>query len=571
MKSPDFQPTYEHLFQPRVLTARNTFRRGSVADRFKYYFFGGLTLAFWAGLLVGSIMLLGRLAAEEPFGSILVHKLLGFLLMIFFAVLVFSNIVTSLSNLFLADDLYLFISAPLKIDRVFLSRTIAAGLQSGWMVMLFALPIWLAAGIVFDSPMWFYPWMLLVMAVFLILPAALGSLLTTVLVRAFPARKAQDVLVILSIALVVVFYFLIRFLRPEQLFNPDLFHGFAEYFATLKAPDSPLIPSVWATEALWGGLSGKLDANVLLMAAYGLFSGLAALAVAAWVAERWYLDAFSKSQEGRRATLSSSVGVNRFFETLAFLTRPVRKMVIVKDLKTFFRETTQWTQLLLLLALCVVYLFNFKVLPLERFGLTVYHRSLITFLNIVLAGFVLSAVSVRFVLPAVSTEGRAFWLLKTAPVRMRDIVLAKFAMMLVPIVVIGQALVIISNVFLGTPPFLMFFAAGLMLLISVAVTALAIGVGAIMPAFSERNVGKMATGASSIVYMVLAMGLILFFVALAFPTGKEILFAQIGHKALTASQWWLIGGSAAVGLAVFVTAVIWPLRRGIRALEAREF
>ncbi|MDP8224393.1 MAG: hypothetical protein P9L99_13595 [Candidatus Lernaella stagnicola] len=564
------QPGYEQLLQPRLLSIHNSFYRGKTADRLKVYFFGGLTVLFWIGLLVAGIFLIGRLAAEEPFGSILVHKLLGFLFMIFFAVLVFSNIVTSLSNLFLADDLYLLVSAPVKIDRLFLSRSLTAGLQSGWMVMLFALPIWLSAGIVFNSPMWFYPWMVMIMAIFLLLPAAIGSLVTMILVRAFPARKTQDILVILSIGLVIAFYFLVRFMRPEQLFNPDLFHGFAEYFATLQAPDSPLLPAVWATEALWAGLKGTIDGNTVLLTAYGLFSGLGGLAVAAWLAEKWYLDAFSKAQEGRKARLTISMSSNRFFHALTLFVRPLRRMIIIKDLKSFFRETTQWTQLLLLLALCVVYLFNFKVLPLERFGLTFYHRSLITFVNLVLAGFVLSAVSVRFVLPAISTEGRAFWILRAAPVRMRDVVLAKFAMMAPPIVVIGQLLVVISNYFLGTHTFLMVYTSVLMLFVSVGITSMAIGVGAVMPAFNERNIARMATGASSIVYMVSAMFFILLMVALSFYPGKSALFAIISNRALNQTEWILSAAASFIALSAFVTAVWVPLRLGIRALETRE-
>jgi ABC-2 type transport system permease protein len=564
------QPSYEHLFLPLRQTLHNTFYRGTRLERFKFYFFGALTLLFWIGLLAAGVLLFGRLAAEEPFGSLLVRKLLGFLFMIFFAVLTFSNIVASLSNLYLADDLHLLVSAPIAIDRLFLTRTLHAGLQSGWMVMLFALPLWLAAGFVFDSPMWFYPWAALVMIIFVILPAALGALATTLLVKAFPARKTQDVMVILSIGLVVAAYFLVRFLRPEQLFNPDLFHGFAEYFATLRAPDSPLLPSVWATEALWGGLMGKLDRNVLLMTAYGLFSGLAGLAVAAWAAERWYLDAFSKAQEGRQARLTTGIGAGRVFEALALSFKPLRRMIMVKDLKAFFRETTQWTQLLLLLALCVVYLFNFKVLPLERFGLTVYQRGIIAFVNMVLAGFVLSAVCVRFVLPAVSTEGRAFWILRAAPVPMRDLLLAKFGLYVVPIVLVGQALVVVSNYFLRTSAFLMIFSASLMLFVSVAITGLAVGVGAIMPAFNERNVARMATGASSIVFMVTAMTLIMVEVALAYVPGRDIMRATLAHQALTQSQVATAAVAAAIGLTLFAGATVLPLLWGVQALEERE-
>lgn len=565
------QPDYSHLLGPRIRSVQNTFQYGQGLERFKFYFFGSLTLIFWVGLLIAGIFLLGKLAAEEPFGVLLVHKLLGFLFMIFFAVLTFSNIVTSLNTLFLTDDLYLFFSAPVAVDRLFLSRTIQAASSSSWMVLLFMMPILLAAGIVFDSPMWYYPWMIVVLAIFLILPAVLGAVITTVLVKAFPARKTQDVLIIMAIVFVVAIYFIIRFLQPEQIFNPDIFHGFTEYFATLRAPDSPLIPSVWATEALWAGIIGKINSEALFMVAFGLMTGLASVALTAWLAERMYPEAFSKAQEGRKAQLTSSPLADSIFDSMFRLASPLRRMIMIKDLKSFFREATQWTQLLLLLALIVVYLFNFRVLRLERFsGIDFYIRNIVAYVNLILASFVLSAVCVRFLLPAVSTEGRAFWILRAAPIKIREVMLAKYMLFLVPIIFIGQILVVVSNYFLRTHAFLMYLSVGLMFLLSIAIAALALGIGAMMPNFNERNVARMATGASSIVYMVVAMALVIFVVAVAYFPGRIGFMAIVSHQALTTKEIVIVAGAGALVLLAVVLATVIPLRLGIRALENRE-
>jgi ABC-2 type transport system permease protein len=81
-------------------------------------------------------------------------------------------------------------------------------------------------------------------------------------------------------------------------------------------------------------------------------------------------------------------------------------VTLIKDLKVFLRDTAQWSQLLLLLALAVVYVYNFQVLDLDRvpyMGFVI--RNLYAFLNLLMAAFVLSAVAVRFVFPAVSAEG----------------------------------------------------------------------------------------------------------------------------------------------------------------------
>ncbi|MCZ7585281.1 MAG: hypothetical protein M5R36_19170 [Deltaproteobacteria bacterium] len=107
--------------------------------------------------------------------------------------------------------------------------------------------------------------------------------------------------------------FCFRFLRPEQLFNPDIFHGFAEYFATLRSPNSPLLPSTWASLALLAPLEGKLTTDglffVLQMLAWGMFAAF----LGSQLANRTYLDAFTKSQEGRRLRMTGTPAAQKLF------------------------------------------------------------------------------------------------------------------------------------------------------------------------------------------------------------------------------------------------------------------
>ena len=88
---------------------------------------------------------------------------------------------------------------------------------------------------------------------------------------------------------------------------------------------------------------------------------------------------------------------------------------MLKELRLFFRDTTQWSQLILLAVLVVVYVFNIKYLPLRGEGVTFFLVNVIPFLNLVLAGFVLASVAARFIFPSVSLEGRTLWLLRSSP------------------------------------------------------------------------------------------------------------------------------------------------------------
>jgi len=123
--------------------------------------------------------------------------------------------------------------------------------------------------------------------------------------------------------------------------------------------------------------------------------------------------------------------------------------MVEKDVRAFFRDNTQWSQLLLLAALVVVYLYNFSVLPLEKSPIRLeYLRNELAFLNMGLAGFVLSAVSVRFIFPAVSSEGGAFWVIRSSPLSLGRFLWGKFLLYILPMVLLAEALVILSNYFL---------------------------------------------------------------------------------------------------------------------------
>ncbi len=166
---------------------------------------------------------------------------------------------------------------------------------------------------------------------------------------------------------------------------------------------------------------------------------------------------------------------------------------MLKDLKVFLRDTTQWSQLLLLVALALVYLYNFRVLDLERVPyMSGVVKNAYAFVNLAMAAFVLSAVAVRFVFPAVSAEGAAFWVVRTAPVPLRSFLWSKFWIGLVPVVLLAEVLTVAANEFLGAAPFLKMLCALAVLFMTWRSSALAAGMGARYPRFAAENLTQVA-------------------------------------------------------------------------------
>ena len=125
------------------------------------------------------------------FGPVLTYKLLGMVFVTFFSILLFSNIVTSLSTFFLSRELDRLVAAPIALRHLFYARFVETVIDSSWMMLLFALPAFLAYGVVHATGPAFYLVTALTLPPFLIIPAALGICVTTVLVNVFPARRTR--------------------------------------------------------------------------------------------------------------------------------------------------------------------------------------------------------------------------------------------------------------------------------------------------------------------------------------------------------------------------------------------
>src|SRR5205085_11907926 len=174
--------------------------------------------------------------------------------------------------------------------------------------------------------------------------------------------------------------------------------------------------------------------------------------------ERWYFTGFSRSQEAPKARFTELRALDAIVSLLPWT--PVRRQLLVKDLKIFLRDVCQWSQLLLLLSLVLIYLYNFRVLDLGRIPyMSGFIKNVYAFVNLGMAGFVLATVAVRFVFPMVSAEGRAFWLIRKSPVSMHDFLWSKFWTGLVPVLVLTETLTIAANELLGVDPFLKIVAA----------------------------------------------------------------------------------------------------------------
>jgi ABC-2 type transport system permease protein len=554
---------FPYLLLPTVWAIRNRARRREEGDGTRVAVFGGLALFVGASIFGVVFWLTWQLLDYAELGDYLIRLGLSWLFLTFLSFLAFSGIVTALSTFFLSEDLRLLIAAPVARDRLFYSRFVKTVGQAGWMVVTFLVPVVLAVGLARCAGPAYYGTAVLTLVPFVIIPVAVGAVITLVLVNVFPARRARDILTLMGLLFAMAVVMMLRFLRPERLLSVESLPDIAAFFATLQSPVTPLLPSFWAGETLFAALRGGRD----WLHAGSLWTTAVAFVVLARVAfGRYYFTGWSKAQEARKARFTQL----RFLEALARVlpARPAARHLFVKDLKVFLRDTTQWSQLLLLMALMLVYLYNFRVLDLDRIPyMSGVVKNVYAFVNLAMAAFVLSAVAVRFVFPSVSAEGAAFWVVRSSPVSMRAFLWSKFWTGLVPVLILAEALTIASNHFLGAAPFLRVLGAVAIFFMTFALVGLATGMGAVYPRFNAENLTQVAGSYGGIGYMVVAVLFILVEVALlAWPSSIYLWHEYRGISVPAArllAMAFSLAAAAAVAIATFWTA----MQRGIRALE----
>jgi len=561
---------FKLLISPKFVGFRNGLKRPRSNIKIKIVTLIGAGILFWLVLFFLFYRVLSYFSSQEIIGDILARHLLAMVLLIFFSLLIFSHIITALSNLYLSQDLELCHSLPATLTEIFLSRCFFTVIDSSWMLLVFGLPVMMAYGFVYHAGPNYYLSLIYVSFPLIIIAASLGIMVIMVLVRFFPAQRTRDIIMFLSVILIVILYLLFRFLRPERLVNPDTFVSIAEYLSALKAPDSPYLPSHWATDLLWTRLTrytGSQILNHLLLWS----TAFAMVVIDIWMAGLIYFSGFSKAQEAKRR---SRTGRRILEKIVSVITRPLgpdTTSLIAKDVRTFFRDNSQWSQLLLLGALVVVYLYNFSVLPLERSPIkSIYLQNALSFLNIGLAGFVISALSVRFIFPAVSSEGQAFWIILSSPLSLRRFLWSKYFAYLLPMLILAEMLIIYTNYLLKVTPFMMALSTVTIFFLVLGIVALGVGLGAVYPNFRHENIAQVATGFGGLVYMIISSVFIALIIMLEAGPVYAILSAHFMGEAITHLQWVWIVGSFILVIFLNVFPVQRPMAAGLKALNGYE-
>lgn len=555
-------PAFPFLLLPHLWSSRNRARRRERGDLMRAGILGGIGVAVFVALFGGAYWLTGQLLEYDEFGDYLLRLGLSWVFLTFLAFLAFSGVVTSLSTFFLADDLRVLMAAPVATRRLFLARFARTVGQASWMVVVFIAPVLVGIGAARCAPPAFYVTAVLTVVPFSMIPVAAGTAATLLLVNILPARRARDILMLMGLVFAAALVLLLRYIRPEELLQIESLPDITDFFATLQSPITPLLPSFWAGESLFAGLQGGLD---WLHAGALWTTALACTVLVGAANERWHFSGYSRSQEAPKARFTHLRAVDRLLRMAPLSI--VRRQLLIKDVKIFLRDISQILQLLPLLALVLLYLYNFRVLDLDRLPyMTGFVKNVYAFVNLGMAGFVMATVAVRFVFPAVSAEGGAFWLIRTAPISMHDFLWSKFWTGLVPVFLFTETLTVAANELLGIDPFIKVVAALAIVFMSVAMVGLATGLGARYPRFGA-DANQVAGSYGGVAFMILAVLYILVMIVLLGWPSSLYLFRELRGLPLRTVDEVRIAACFLTAAALSIATWLVAMRSGVTALQ----
>lgn len=520
-------------------------------------------LFFWTFIFAVIFRMLLYFRGTQGIGDLLAGKLLGLALLTFLSILLLSNVIASLSTFFLAKDLELLMAAPLDPLKVYGARLLETLVNSSWMVALLAVPLFAAYGVAYGGGLGYLLLVVVVLSALLVIPAVIGAAVTLLLVNVFPARRTRDLLALIGLFTAAGVVALFRFLKPERLVRPDEFRDLVDFLAVLRTPTSPWLPSEWAAAAVLTWLRGSFDPMPFLLL---LSTAAAAVVMGAWVHTRHYRPGFTRAQEG--AEQLSGRTRARWAERIFGALEPTTRQLVIKEVRVFFRDATQWSQLILLGVLVVVYVYNIRSLPLYTGeALSFFLINLISFLNLGLAGFVIAAIAARFVFPAMSLEGRMLWLLRSSPLDLRKVFWSKYWVGCVPLLLVALPLIVGTNLILEASLFLHVLCAVTMVAVTLAMTSLALGFGALHPNFETENAAEIPTSFGGLLFMMTAVGYLAGLILLeAWPV---YLFLRARLDGTSVQVWPLVLGLSGA-LALSAAATLLPLRAGVRRIREIE-
>ncbi len=145
----------------------------------------------------------------------------------------------------------------------------------------------------------------------------------------------------------------------------------------------------------------------------------------------------------------------------------------------------------------------------------------------------------------------------------------KFWSAFIIFLLISEVLAFVSNIMLGLRGTLMVLTFISVLLMSISLTSLAVGMGAIHPRFEERNPGKIASSMGGMLATILSLIYVGLMVSIAALPAHRYSVSKMDPT--LPFPVFEVSLAAALMFVLNLTVIVVPLKLGLRSLKTRDY
>ncbi len=427
----------KNLAAYRLKGIKNSIAESS-GKKYLFVFLFGISMLLLLGFV--SFKVFGYIYSQKDFTPQLRLFLTGQLLTMFFLtmfmMLILSSMISTLNIFFLSRDLKLLFTSPLSQIKIFVWKSFEVSFNSSLMVLFFTIPVLFGYLYYFSPSLPKIAAALSVLLLFLIIGVLCGIIIGFIIPLFISVRRLQPVLSVISILLISAAVILFRMLQPEKFGNPQILDNVMEFIKGFSTPVFNFFPFRWLSESLKALASSEFKyfiKNFMLL--LGSLSFLSIFLIL--FGKKFYFNIFDKVSRGSRISTDSGLSKN--------VIRNDMRMLYKKEVITFIRTPEQWSQLLVIAAITVVFIINMKAIPAPSPAV----KNIIAYLNIGMAAFIVAGLNSRFTFTSIPMENPGIVHIMASPFNRTKVLKLKFLFNLIPMMILSLALFFTGEVTLG--------------------------------------------------------------------------------------------------------------------------
>lgn len=515
-----------HILKYKFIAFFKTSTRFSLVSFLKEF----ASLVVYGGFAIGAFYfsksLIAYLLVTAKIGMFLLHEFIATGLFIFFLSINAGNIIVSFSTLYKSDEVYYLLTKPVNPAKIFLIKFLDNFFYSSSTMMMFLLALLAGYSVYFNIS----PYLILIIFLFDLIPfmvsaGSLGVIILLLLIKLASRIGVRPVFYILAgmyLSSIVLFF---NIISPAQLVADVMkyYPNVNQYFGDLVPGVIKYLPNHWLSESLYWISSGKIEDSILYIF-YQIILSLFLFSLALFAGYKWYhktwllvLDLRNRKKKIMRfqkSILNFSNG--KYF-------KPAHDSIFKKDLFTFLREPAQVIHIAVLAFLIIVFVVSLKGIYLKG----MYNSYIKTIIYLVIQLFnllLITTLSLRFVFPLISLEGKSFWKIKSAPISNNNYMWIRLLPWIIIILFTAEILGILTVYKFSYE--LAVFSGVITFFISTAIIMMNFGMGALYANYKEKNPIRIASSQGASLTFLLCVLFMLFVVVVQLIPINQLFYMQ---------------------------------------------